>query len=77
MNDNTVCCQNRELTEPAGETAGPYRGYFGIEAGAQWAPLRGWWGAFNVAPRFYRSLCRTQSVILERSDRISAQFPPE
>ena len=24
MNDNTVCCQNRELTEPAGETAGPY-----------------------------------------------------
>ena len=24
MNDNTVCCQNRELTEPAGETAVPY-----------------------------------------------------
>ena len=24
MNDNTVCCQNRELTEPAGETACPY-----------------------------------------------------
>ena len=31
MNDNTVCCQNRELTEPTGETAGPYKVSLALE----------------------------------------------
>ena len=31
MNDNTVCCQNRELTEPAGETVAPYKVSLALE----------------------------------------------